>query len=178
LDGVTFPVVDEQARPEGLIGLDLESREQLLPPGQAAAGWLFALEKATYGVADHSLAIVAPGVLSFFTLYSILGAIGLEVAVGLAAPRLEGAALSRLISLGAREVFVLAECAGGLEAEGVRLHRLPPLRETEAPERALERLEEIAGLTRSEDVRWMLRQAVAARRDQLQRTGPGDVPGR
>lgn len=169
---VTFPVLAEDARPEGLVGLEMESGEQVLPPGQDAAPWLFPLEKAAYGVRDHSLAIVTCGVLSFFTLYSILGAIGLDVAVGLAAARLEAAALARLEALGASEVFVLAPVAGGLPREGLRLHVLPRL---EGASEALERLAAVAALTTNAQVRWMLERAVEAKREQLLKArAPGD----
>jgi hypothetical protein len=174
----TFPVLDERARPEGLIGAAPEGgATQQTPPGQPAEAWLFGLEKAACGVRDHALAIVAPGVLSFFSLYSILSAIGLEVAVGLAAPALEEAALRRLLALGAEEVFLLAAGGEGLEAacaaHEAALHRLAPVT---GQEEALARLEEIAAVTRKVQVRWMLRQAVAACREwaaKVKREGEG-----
>ncbi len=174
----TFPVLGEQARPEGLIGLEMGGGwGQATLPGQPAHEWLFGLERAACGVRDYALAIVAPGVLSFFSLYSILSAIGLEVAVGLAAPSLEGAALGRLLALGAEEVFLLGAGGEGLEAacaaQEAALHRLAPVT---GQEEALSRLEEIAAATRQGHVRWMLRQAVAACREwaaKVKREGEG-----
>jgi hypothetical protein len=173
---VTFPVPDERGKLLGLVGVRLGEGEpaasgtQRLLPGQDASDWLFAIDKAVYGIRDHGLAVVAGSVLSFFTLYSILGAIGLEVAVALSGPRLEAAGVERLLKLGAAEVFCLGEAAPGTralcEANEAGLHELAPVL---SPEEALGRLEEIAGLTRRAQVRWMLEQAVAARRDAMQK---------
>jgi hypothetical protein len=174
---VTFPVLSERARPEGLVGIELAGLSQLLTPDQPAGEWLFGLDKAAYGIGDRGLAVVAGSVLSFYTLYSILGAIGLEVAVGLVSPRLQGAGLERLLALGAEEVYLLASAqdeptlAQVCQARKARLHLLPPL--GEPAQEALERLETIAALTPKGHLSWMLRQAVAARREGVTgREGP------
>jgi hypothetical protein len=164
----TFPVRNERGEAEGLVGVDPASGQQCLPPGQEAGGWLFALEKAANSISDYRAVMVAGGVLSFFALYSILTAVGIEATVGLAAPELAPEGLDRLFALGAREVFVLAPAseagalAGLAAAQGARLHVLPP---AQRPEEALPVLEQAAALTSNADLAVMLRRVIDARRE-------------
>ncbi|MFH0810293.1 MAG: hypothetical protein V2A77_07490, partial [Pseudomonadota bacterium] len=165
----TVPIFDEQARPEGLMGVAFGPSgpaHHLTPPGQAVGRWLFPLEKVVYGLQDHGLVLVTDSVLSFFTLYSILAAVGLEVTVASAADELRPEALERLLALGAREIFVLTQqedtsgLAGQCRAAGAVLHPLSPVTDHA---RALEALREVAAHTQRAEVRHLLEQLMTAR---------------